>query len=256
MKITLIPSASGVRSVESTQYSTSFLINDRVAIDAGSLGFHRQPSEQAAVRHVFLSHSHIDHLASLPIFLENIAGLAETPVTVHASQTVQQCLRLDVFNSRLWPNFLELTLDGKPLVVLNTIEDGQTVAVEGLRITAVAVHHTVPTLGFIIEDDAAAVVISADTGPTEAIWQRAKKLPNFKAVFLEATFPNAMKELADISKHLTPADFVREMKKFDRPVPFYAIHLKAHFRDQVAEELLASGQPGIMIAKSGSVYEF
>jgi ribonuclease BN (tRNA processing enzyme) len=256
VKITLVPSSTSAAGVESSQYLTTFIVNDHVAIDAGALGFYGGPLEQAAIRHVFVSHSHIDHLASLPIFLENVAGLNQNPVTLHASEAVQECLRLDVFNNRLWPNFLEMTLNDKPFVSLETIKSGEPVEVEGLRITPVAVHHAVPTLGFIIEDQSVALVICSDTGPTEEIWKLARKTPNLKAVFLEATFPDVMTSLADLSLHLRPADFVREMRKLALPVPFFAVHLKARFREQVMRELLAHQLPDLEIAKFGTSYEF
>jgi ribonuclease BN (tRNA processing enzyme) len=147
VKITLIPSAYSNHGATDLQYLTSYLINDTVAIDAGAIGFHRGPAEQAAIRRVFLSHSHFDHLASLPIFLENIAGSPQTPVVLHASVDVQESLRLDIFNGRLWPNFLALTHDNKPFVTLHTIASGQCVEADSLRITPIAVHHVVPTLG-------------------------------------------------------------------------------------------------------------
>jgi ribonuclease BN (tRNA processing enzyme) len=256
VKITLLPSAVAASGENASQYATSYLINDHIAIDAGAIGFYRGPTEQAAIRHVFISHSHMDHLASLPIFLENIADLSEAPVTLHASSEVQQSLREDLFNGRLWANFLELTHDDKPFVNLSTIASGQTVVVEGLRITPICVNHVVPTLGFILEDAAAAVVISSDTGPTEEIWQRARRTPNLKGVFLEATFPDRMRHLAHITLHLTPSLFVEEMQKLALPVPFYAVHLKASFREQVAEELLALRLPNLEIAQFGTVYEF
>src|SRR5205823_12507757 len=70
MKVMLVPSAltAGPR-----QYLTAFLVGDSVAIDAGSLGFYGSPAEQARIRHVFLTHTHLDHIASLPIFLENVS---------------------------------------------------------------------------------------------------------------------------------------------------------------------------------------
>lgn len=256
MKITLLPSAVGSVGENAHQYATSFVINDRVAIDAGAIGFWQTPTEQAGVRHLFLSHTHMDHLASLPIFLENIAGLSDAPVVVHASAEVQECLRLDVFNGRVWANFLELTHDDKPFVLLQTIRSGEVVEVEGLRITPIAVNHVVPTLGFIIEDPTAAVVIPSDTGPTGEIWARAQATPNLKAVFLEATFPNAFESLAELTKHLTPAGFVHEMQKLARPVKYYAVHLKARYRDQVAQELLAHRLANVEIAKFGTAYEF
>lgn len=256
MKITLIPSDTTGAGVAINQYSTCFLINDHVAIDAGALGFYRGPAEQAKIRHLFLSHTHMDHLASLPIFLENIIGSGQPPVNVHASAEVQYCLRNDIFNDRVWANFIELTDNGRPFLKLQSIAHGQTVAVEGLRITPVTVNHAVPTLGFVIEDDKAAVIIAGDTGPTEEIWRRANQTPNLRAIYLEAAFTDANAALADLTKHLTPASFAREVKKVKVPVKFFAVHIKARFREAVIKELQALKLPNVEIAKFGTAYEF
>jgi ribonuclease BN (tRNA processing enzyme) len=255
VKITLIPSGHAADGVAPHQYLTSYLINDRVAVDAGCIGFWHGPNEQVVIRHIFLSHTHIDHLASLPIFLENVAGMKQGPVTIYASEVVQQSLRQDLFNGRVWPRFLEMTMDGAPFVILQTLLSGEAVTVEGLRVTPVAVDHAVPTLGFLIEDPSASVVITSDTGPTSEIWVRTNKTPNVKAVFLEASFPNELAALATKTKHLTPAGFAAEMAKVVLPARFIAVHLKAQFRDQVTQELLASGS-SVEIARFGVPYEF
>jgi ribonuclease BN (tRNA processing enzyme) len=114
----------------------------------------------------------------------------------------------------------------------------------------------VPTVGFIIEDAASAIVIVSDTGPTEDIWDRARQTPNLKAVFLEASFPDDLTRLADLSRHLTPAGFVSELQKLGRPAVFFAVHLKARFREQVATELLAHHLADVAIAQFGTSYEF
>lgn len=253
MKITLLPSSFGA---DARQHLTSYLVNGSVAIDAGSLGLYQTPAEQAAVRHVFVSHTHLDHWATLPVFLINVFDMGGAPVTLHASEIVLESLRQDVFNGRVWPKFLEMTHEGRRFVNVNTIAAGQTVQVEGLRITLVAVDHVVPTLGFILEDNAAAVVIPSDTAATTEIWQRADLTPNLKAVFLEATLPNNLAGLADVTKHLTPAGFVKEMQKVSRPVTFFAVHLSARAKDQVAAELLAHRLPNLKIADFGKAYEF
>src|ERR1019366_10437232 len=249
MKITLLPSSFVAPGSAPDQYLTSYVLNDCVAIDAGALGFYRGPQEQATIRHVFLSHTHMDHLASLPIFLENVAGLSAAPVILHASEAVQECLRQDLFAGRLWANFLELTHDNKPFVTLKTLESGCPVEVEGLRITPVAVHHVVPTLGFIIEDQTAAIVIASDTGPTEEIWHRARQKANLKAVFLEATFPDEHQSLADLTMHHTPASFVREMQKIPALAKFLAVHLKARFRESVLQELRSHHLSNLEVAQ-------
>jgi ribonuclease BN (tRNA processing enzyme) len=256
VKVTLVPSSLSTTADNACQYLSSYIVNGSLAFDAGSLGFYQTPAEQASIRHVILSHSHMDHVASLPIFLENVAGLTPAPVALYASEAVQHSLRLDLFNGRVWPDFLNLTHNKMPFVTVHTIASGGSFELEGLRITPVRVDHVVPTLGLILEGPTSAVVISADTGPTEELWQRAKKIPNLKAVFLEVTFPDAMTRQAEISKHLTPASFVNEVKKLALPVPFYAVHLKAQFREQVTRELLEYGLANVAIAEFGREYEF
>lgn len=252
----LVPSSMNEHETEPWQFLTSYLINDTVAIDAGSLGFFRDPHEQARVRHILISHSHIDHIASLPIFLENAYDGGADPVTVHGSETVLHSLRTDIFNDRVWPDFIHLPNPQAPFVKLQALVPGQCVELEGLRITPVPVNHAVPTLGFIVEDPAAALVISSDTGPTEELWRFANAVPNLRAVFLEVTFPNALAPLAEESKHLTPATFGQELRKLHPAVPIIAVHIKARYYAQVVQELHALGLPDVRVARGGVTYSF
>jgi hypothetical protein len=73
-----------------------------------------------------------------------------------------------------------------PFPKLAVLQPGRTVELEWLRITPIPANHGVPTVGFVVEDEAAAVVLPSDTGPTEKIWRFANRLPNLKAAFLEA----------------------------------------------------------------------
>jgi ribonuclease BN (tRNA processing enzyme) len=238
------------------QFLSSYLLNESVAIDAGSLGFFHTPAEQARIRHVLITHTHIDHIASLPIFVENAYEGKRDCVTIHGSTAVLDCIRRDVFNDRVWPDFLAMSTPEAPFLKLETLEAHKTVELEGLRFTPVPVNHVVPTFGFLVEGDGAAVVVASDTGPTDELWVRANATPNLKAVFLEATFPNAMTWLANASKHLTPAQFAAEARKLSVPAALIAVHIKARFHDQVVKELLALGLPNVEIGQFGKPYTF
>ena len=259
MKITLIPSAVSGRDRKHTQFLSSYLVNDAVCIDAGSIGLFGSPREQARVRHILISHTHIDHLATLPIFLENAFEGNSAPVTIHGTEVVLDCLRRDLFNDRLWPDFVALSGGNTKFLQLQTLEPGRTVTLENLRITPVPVNHVVPTVGFIVEDDRAAVIIASDTGPTESLWERANQTPHLKAVFLEVTFPDGMAWLADAARHLTPATFAAEVQKLrplKKPPTILAVHLKPRFRQQILKELRALHVPRLKIARFGRVYQF
>jgi ribonuclease BN (tRNA processing enzyme) len=253
VRVTLVPSAPGEGGL---QHLSSYLVNDAVAIDAGCLGLWRSPREQAQVRHVLLTHTHIDHLASLPAFLMNVYTGDGTCVTVHGSAEVLDCLRRDLFNDRLWPDFIRISTVRPPYLRLNELKPGAVLELEGLRVTAVPVNHAVPTLGFIVEDREAAVVVPSDTGPTEEIWERAGRLEQVRGVFLECTFPNGLEAMARISGHLTPALFTAEMRKLGRPAEFFAVHIHPVHWAEVTKELGELGLPAVRIGEFGKAYEF
>lgn len=256
VKITLVPSAVDGRGEEALQFLTSYLINETVGIDCGALGQYRTPADQSRIRHVLLSHTHIDHIGSLPVLVENAYEGKRDCMTVHGSPAVLDCLRRDIFNNRVWPDFLSLSTPEAPFLKLATLEPGRPVELEGLKITPVPVNHVVPTFGFIIEDGKGAVVISSDTGPTEEIWRRANETPNLKAIFLEATFPDSMTPLATVARHLTPVMFADEVRKLSRPVRVIAVHIKARFHAEMVKALGELGLSNLEIGRSGKTYSF
>jgi ribonuclease BN (tRNA processing enzyme) len=256
VKLTLIPSTVAGGDPEHYQFLSSCLLNDTVVLDAGCVGFYRSPQEQARVRHVLLSHTHMDHVASLPIFVENAYEGRGEGVTIYGSSAVLESCQRDLFNDRIWPDFVALSRGERPFLRLSPLEPGRAVELDGLRITAVALDHVVPTVGYLVADAGAAVAFVSDTGPTEEVWRQANALPELKAVFLEATFPNALAWLADVSKHLTPATFAREAGKLARPTRLIAMHIKARYQAQVIAELKALNLPGLEIGRFGTPYTF
>jgi ribonuclease BN (tRNA processing enzyme) len=255
VKFTLIPS-SVADGDKPQQFLTSVLLNDSVALDAGCIGFYRTAQEQARIRHLLLSHTHMDHLASLPIFVENAYEGRGEGVTIYASRTVLDCCQQDVFNDRIWPDFVALSQGERPFLKLVPLEAGETVEVDGLRITPVALNHVVPTVGYLVADGRATVAYVSDTAQTEEVWRRCNAASDLRAVFLETTFPNSLGWLADVSKHLTPATFAAEVAKLSRPVPVLVTHIKARYHDQVVAELKALNLPNVEIARFGTPYTF
>ncbi len=252
MKLMLVPSAPGAAAL---QYLTTLLVNDTVAIDAGSLGLYGTPTDQARVRHVFLTHAHLDHTATLPIFLENVSDESDDCPTVHATRAVLDVVRRHILNDRLFPDFVRLSRDGPPLVRLKPLTPGRPVAADGLTVTAVEVDHIVPTVGYLIDDGAASVAFVTDTAPSDAIWAAMRDTPNLRAVFLELTFPESMAWLAGVAKHLTPSLFAEELGKLPPDIPVYAIHLKARFHDLLLFELDDLGLKNVSVLEPGRVIE-
>jgi ribonuclease BN (tRNA processing enzyme) len=255
VKVRLVPSNIGDANEQSQSLST-YLFNDTIAIDAGCLGNFGSFADQVRVRNIFLTHSHIDHTGSLPIFIDTVFQGGSDCVTVHASKDVLDCLQRDMFNDRVWPDFIGLSTPEAPFLQLSVLEAYHPVTIEGLRFTPIPVDHVVPTFGYIVESTKSAVVVSSDTGPTKAIWERANATPNLKAVFLEASFPEALAGLATKSKHLTPAGLAQEVRKLSSRPAIIAVHLKSRFYSELVRELQALSIPNLEIGRFDKAYEF
>lgn len=254
MKVQLL--ASAPQPPHQDQFLTSFLVNETVAIDAGCVGFWGEPDDQAKIDHVFLTHSHADHICSLPMLLLNGYEARGAGVAVYGNGHVLECLRTDVFNDRVWPDFVNMSDGGKPFLSLECIESEQTVVVGDLQVTPVAVDHVVPAFGYIVQDASATVVFCPDTAPTDRIWEVAREHADLEAVFLGAAFPEAMKEMARISAHLVPSQFAQEVSKVGEHIPFIAVHIKPRYRDEIIRELQALGLESLEIGVCGREYDF
>lgn len=247
MRILAVPSST--RSPRRRQVLTSFLINGVVALDAGALAFGLSRRQQRRIKHIFLSHTHLDHLASLPMFLDTVYDGSGDCVTIHGTAPTLQALRADVFNNRLWPDFVAISERVPPYLKLQELTPRKPVEAAGLRITPIPVNHVVDCQGFAVEDEDSAVIFSSDTGPTEEIWRFAHTLARLRAVYLEVTFPNAMAWLADLARHLTPALAEQECAKIPARARVLAVHLHARHRAKVEKEL--AGVSRIEIARFG-----
>jgi cAMP phosphodiesterase len=254
VKITIVESSVGHGPRQ--QILASYIVNDSIVIDAGSIGFVSPLDVQKRVKHVFISHSHTDHLASLPIFIDNVyAPSPECPI-VYGNADVLDCLQKHIFNERIWPDMIRLSGEETPFLKMEEIHSETPVEVDGVRITPVAIDHIVPTMGFILEDDQATIAIVSDTDPTTRIWDVVNQQKNLKAVLLESSFPNHMEWLAERAMHLTPELFAKELTKLHLPARVIAIHIKAAFDTQIKKELAELNLPHVEIGEPGKTYEF
>jgi len=256
LKIKLLP--SNVNADGQLQLLTTFLINDRVTIDAGSIAVALTPEEMAKIRHVFITHTHNDHIASLSIFIAEAYTMLDTPVTVYGIRQVIRALEDLVFNDIIFPDFEKIQLPNRQgsTIQYRTLTARETITVDGLRVTPIPVHHTVPTCGMMVADDAATVVFSGDTYKTDELWERASNEENLKAIFVDVSYPNELEWLAQTSGHFTPQALAADLQKLTRAAQIFPYHIKATNREQVIEQLHALNDPRIIITEIGRLYEF
>lgn len=232
---------------------TTYLVNETFAIDAGVIGLWSEPEHQAKVRDILLTHSHLDHVGTLPMFLDNVYRFGQSPVRVHMTPTTYRALDELVFRKETWTELAHLTHIDPPLLEIVHFEPGDQLTIQGIKIDTVLVDHSIECVGLLLTDEAGTVAISSDTGPTDAFWQQCQAADRLKAVYLECSFPSYLESLANTSFHLTPKLFAQEMKKLGKPARFLAMHLKPAFFAEVAEELK---EMGVEVVEPGHLYDF
>ena len=113
-----------------------------------------------------------------------------------------------------------------------------------------------PNVGLIIEDDRVALIFTSDTYCTDEIWAEAKTRAHLKAVFVDVSYPNELGWLAEASKHLTPELLAADLRKLDRDVDVYAVHIKPTNRKDVIRQLAELGNPRVGVGEINRVYEW
>ncbi len=258
MQIQLLPSSFDAGgSANAAQRLTCFLIDERVTVDAGSIGIALTEAQRRTVRDVIVTHPHMDHIASLPIFVDDLFGELEQPVRIHATEEVIGLLKLDVFNDTVYPKFDELKNEHGRVMEYVPFECGKEFRVAHLSVTAVAVNHIVPTVGLLMSDGKTTVAFSSDTAETESFWKVVNQAQHLNALFIEASFPDSMQELAHASKHLTPSMLRGELTKLNHNgMDILAVHLKPAYRDVVARELSELKIDNLTVMETGRIYEW
>jgi ribonuclease BN (tRNA processing enzyme) len=235
---------------------TGLLVNGVLAIDAGSLTQALNVREQTGIRQIFISHSHLDHICSLPFFTKNIFGHTEVPVEIRALPETLDALRRHLFNDELWPDFSVIPSPDNPIIRFSEIRPGTAYELEGLRVTPIPVNHLVPCVGYLVEDDHSAFIFSSDTAETEQIYRVANKTKNLKLFITEASFPNEQAWLAEASKHLTPEKLGQELKKLKAKVQVGVYHLTPGDRPIMLPQIAAIQDPRIHMLDQDALFNW
>jgi cAMP phosphodiesterase len=258
VKIQLLPSTfDGDGQATMDQRLTCYLIDDCVTLDAGSIAIALTAEQRASVQDIIVTHVHMDHIASLPIFIDDLYPTLTTPMRIHATPDVIERLERDVFNWNVYPRFSELKNEFGAVMEYVPIQTGKEFKVAHLTVKAIPVNHIVPTVGIVMSDGRNTVAFSSDTAETDEFWEVLNGLPRLDAIFIEASFPNSMAELADVSRHFTPASLAAELRKLKHNgLDIMAVHLKPAYRETIIAELGALALPKLDVMEPGKTYSW
>jgi ribonuclease BN (tRNA processing enzyme) len=237
--------------------TTSFLLEDDVLIDAGSGVGDLSLAELARIDHVFVTHSHLDHVTSIPFLVDTVGGMRTQPLVVHATAATIEILRNHIFNWSIWPDFSKIPSPDAPYLRFEEVVLAKTVAVGGCQITPLPAVHTVPAVGYQLDSGRGSLVFTGDTGPNDALWKAVNRIRNLKALIIETAFSNKERQLAEISRHLCPSMLAEELAKMEGRPEVWITHFKPGEVELTMREIeKAAGSYRPRMLQNGQVIEF
>ena len=237
--------------------TTSLLIDGDILIDAGTGVAELSLAELKAIDHVFITHTHLDHIACLPLISDSVGDLRSQPLQVHGSAECLAILRQHLFNDAIWPDFTALPSLEQPFIRLQEISLGQTVELGGRRITSLPASHTVPAVGYHLDSGRASLVFSGDTHICDDFWREINKIDKLRYLMMETAFPDCELQLAKVSRHLCPSLLETELAKWTGGAELFITHLKPGSETLIMQEIasrLGQYQPAMLA--DDHVFEF
>lgn len=213
-------------------------------------------TERSAIRDIVVTHAHLDHIAGLPLFIDDQFSELTEAVRIHATPEVIEILERDVFNWSVYPRFSELENSHGKVVEYRPFAQGEAFRIGELLFESLEVNHKVPCSGFIISDHSSSIAITGDTANMSSFWDSVSKR-KLSALLIECAFPDELMELAEMSCHLTPKTLAAELEKFeDNDCEVFIINIKPSYRELILRQISALNMPRIKDLQVGRTYEW
>jgi cAMP phosphodiesterase len=208
-------------------------------IDCGSGVGDLTLSEMSEIRHIFLTHGHLDHITFIPFLVDSVFdALIDNPITIHLQKETLQMLREHIFNWQIWPDFAKLPDEANPVIKYDVITPGQQLSLNGRHIDVIPVTHTQPAAGYRIQvSGGGAFAFSGDTRSTDRFWQVLNSYPDLDLLFVECAYADHEEALSQIAGHHRPSTLAQDLRKLRHQPAVYITHHKPGEEKQIMREL-------------------
>lgn len=255
MKVRILGCSGGIGGIHLR--TTSMLVDHDILIDAGTGVGDLDVAELALIDHVFITHSHLDHVAFLPFILDAVGEFRTGPLTMYATQATQDIIKAHIFNWSIWPDFSAIPNTENPYLRFRTIELGEKVVLGERRITALPAAHSVPAVGYHLDSGRAGLVFTGDTTTNDDFWHALNKISGLRYLIIETAFSNSERQLAALSKHLCPSMLAEELQKLRLKPEIFVTHLKPGRSEITMKEIQESiSEHAPRMLQNNQIFEF
>lgn len=252
MRIRVLGCSGGIGAGSLT---SALLIDNDVLIDAGTGIGDLDLQDIDSIRHVFLTHSHLDHIAGLPMLVDRLFDENfTTPLTVYAREETLRAIQEHLFNGVIWPDFAKLPSAENPMLRYRVCSPGDTVTIGHRDFYAVDVMHSVPSLGYTVQNSGGVFAVSGDTKTNETLWPVLNACAELKVLVIEVSFPDEMQELANVAGHYTPKTLTDDLRRLQHNPEIWVTGMKPGEEERILEQVTsAAPDKNIRMLSRGTV---
>jgi len=218
---------------------TCFKISDDILIDGGNI-IQALDTKLDSINHIFLTHSHLDHILDIPFLIENSFENRKTPLNIYGTKETITTLKKHIFNWQIWPDFgnIHLINDNINSLVFHEIEYNTTITINNVQLKPIKNNHIAGSCGYVITKQNYSILLTSDTGICDNIWNEVNQNKNIKGIIVEISFPSRLNKLAIQSKHLTPELLNQELLKLKKDdIVVFINHIKPNFKQEIQKKV-------------------
>ena len=216
--------------------TTTLLIDDDILIDAGTGLGDLNLQAMSCIRHIFLTHSHLDHVTSIPFLVDTMFDNIKEPIIIHGLKATIDALKNHIFNNIIWPDFACLPNSDTPVMQYRVMQPGEIIEVDNRKVEMIEVNHIVPGVGYRVESETGAFAFSGDTTTNETFWKALNKYDNLDLLIVESAFTNKDVSLSRISGHYCAELLGPDVAKLKHQATVYISHNKPGAELQIFSE--------------------
>lgn len=240
MRIRILGCSGGIGAGSRT---SAMMIDNDVLLDAGT-GVGDLPLEELhSIRHVFLTHAHLDHIAGLPMLIDSIfTETVDVPVTVYGREETLEAIKAHLFNWVIWPDFAKLPNEENPMLRYVVCNPGDTITIGHRAFHAVDVQHSVPAIGYTVQNSGGVFAVSGDTRTNKTLWPVLNACDDLRALLIEVSFPNELEELAATAGHYCPTTLCRDLALLEHDPDIWLTGMKPGEEERILNQVLAASE--------------
>ena len=216
--------------------TTTLQIDDDVLIDAGTGLGDLNLQAMSCIRHIFLTHSHLDHITSIPFLVDTMFDNIKEPIIIHGLEATIDALKTHIFNNIIWPDFAALPNSDNPVMEYQVMQPGEIVEIDNRKIEMIKVNHIVAGVGYRVESETGSFAFSGDTTTNDTFWQALNKHDKLDLLIVESAFTNKDVNLCRLSGHYCAELLGPDVAMLNHQATVYISHNKPGAELQIFSE--------------------